>query len=120
MDSTNRPRVWVGHIIVSADNVAESTAFYIDLGMREVETEKNASVLELRSGTHLIVLKGDPALQASFDLMVDDLEATHAEWASRGLQVGEIFQVAPHEAFTVVDPSGTKVTVYSSRVVGNG
>ena len=61
--------------------------------MREVETEENVSVLELRGGTHLIVLKGDPALQASFDLMVDDLEATHAEWASRGLQVGEISQV---------------------------
>ena len=27
VDSTDRPRVWVGHIIVSADNVAESTAF---------------------------------------------------------------------------------------------
>ena len=108
-----------GHIIVSTDNVAESTAFYIDLGMRQVETEENVSVLELRGGTHLIVLKGDAALQASFDLMVDDLEGTHAEWASRGLQVGEISQVPPHQAFTVVNPSGTKVTVSSSHVIGN-
>ena len=118
MNSDDRPGVWVGHVVLSAADVAESVAFYVQLGMREVEVAENASVLELRGGTHLII-KGEPAHQAPFDLMVEDLEATHDEWVRRGLEVSEIRQVPFHQMFTVIDPSGTAVTVNSSHVVGN-
>ena len=119
MGSDDRPGVWVGHVVLGAADVAESVAFYVQLGMREVEVAENASVLELRGGTHLVIIKGEPAPQASFDLMVEDLEATHDEGVRRGLEVSEIQQVPFHQMFTVIDPSGTAVTVNSSHVVGN-
>ena len=117
--SDDRPGVWVGHVVLSAADVAESVTFYVQLGMREVVVAENASVLELRGGTHLVIIKGEPAPQAPFDLMVEDLEATHDEWVRRGLEVSEIQQVPFHQMFTVIDPSGTAVTVNSSHVVGN-
>ena len=114
----DRPQVWVGHVIVAADDLADATAFYTGLGMGVVEADDDVAVLEMRGGTHLIVVRGEPAPQAAFDLMVDDLEATHVDWTGRGLPVGEINRVPFHDAFTVTDPAGTAVTVYSSHVVG--
>ena len=46
--------------------------------MREVERNEHVVVLELRGGTHLVLVPGTPATgDAPFDLMVDDLDATH-------------------------------------------
>ena len=87
--------------------------------MREIEVNDDVAVLEMRGGLHLIIVRGEPAPRAAFDLMVDDLEATHFDWAARGLSVAEISSVAFHETFTVTDPSGTTVTVNSSHVIGN-
>ena len=60
--------------------------------MREVETNRQVAVLELRGGTHLVLVPGASPTNADapFDLMVEDLEATHAEWAGRGLDVSPI------------------------------
>jgi hypothetical protein len=78
-------------------------------------------VLELRGGTHLVLLPGAPSAgaDAPFDLMVEDLEATHAEWERLGLDVSPIERGRIHSAFVLRDPDGTTITVNSSHVVGD-
>lgn len=117
-DQTERPATWVGHVVVSATDIAESADFYVSLGMREVERNERVAVLELRGGTHLVVVEDSPAESAPFDLMVDDLDAVHAEWTAHGFSPSEIERGRIHDRFTVRDPAGTEVTVNSSHVIG--
>ena len=119
-DTDQRPHVWTGHLVVSGKDLAASTSFYTDIGMREVAILDEVAIFELRGGTHLVVRK-DPAATggpAPWDLMVDDIAATHADWSSKGLTVTPIAQGPIHEAFTVTDPSGNTIEVSSSHVVG--
>jgi hypothetical protein len=115
-----RPHVWTGHLVVSGKDLAASTSFYTDIGMREVAILDEVAIFELRGGTHLVVRK-DPDARggpAPWDLMVEDLAATHADWSSKGLDVTPITTGPIHEAFTVTDPSGNAIEVSSSHVVG--
>ena len=57
--SDQRPSVWVGHIVLNVGNVEASKAFFLKLGMRDVAPEANIGVLELRGGTHLVILPTD-------------------------------------------------------------
>ena len=101
-------------------DVERSAAFWRDVGMREVGRDENVAVLELRGGTHLVILAGpsEAGTEAPFDLMVDDLEATHADWANRGFEPSPIEPGRIHSVFTVRDPDGYIVTVNSSHVMG--
>jgi catechol 2,3-dioxygenase-like lactoylglutathione lyase family enzyme len=115
-----RPAVWIGHAVLSVSDVDRSADFWRDLGMRELVRSPDVAVLELRGGTHLVLAPGEvvaPA-DAPFDLMVDDVEATHAEWVTRGLEPSPIKQGRIHASFTVLDPDGYRVTVNSSHVAG--
>src|SRR5690349_21058677 len=82
-----RPPVWVGHIVLFASDIARSAAFWESLGMREVGRDDSVVILELRGGTHMVIAPGEVSAPgpAPFDLMVDDLDATHAQWAAMGL-----------------------------------
>ena len=53
-----------------------------------------------------------------FDLMVDDIDATHDQWRARGLDPSPIEHGRTHAAFSVRDPDGHLVTVNSSHVIG--
>jgi catechol 2,3-dioxygenase-like lactoylglutathione lyase family enzyme len=117
-DPSERPAIWVGHLSVAAPDIRQSADFYVSLGMREVVRNERVVVLELRGGTHLVVAPGAPVPHAPFDLMVDDIDATHTAWTSLGLQPSPIERGRIHDHFTVADPSGTVVTVNSSHVVG--
>jgi catechol 2,3-dioxygenase-like lactoylglutathione lyase family enzyme len=116
-----RPAVWIGHAVLAVSDVDRSAAFWRDLGMREVDRNPHVAVLELRGGTHLVLVPGTPdgTAGAPFDLMVDDLEATRADWEARGLEPSPIERGRIHSAFTVRDPDGHVVTVNSSHVVGS-
>ena len=118
VDATTRPAVSVGHVSVPANDIAKSAEFYISLGMREVVVNERIAVLELRGGTHLVVHPDDPVESAAFDLMVDDIDASHAEWTALGYDPSEIERGDIHDRFTMSDPAGTMVTVLSSHVVG--
>jgi hypothetical protein len=78
------------------------------------------AVFELRGGTHLVVIAKEKiaADAAPFDLMVDDLHATHKEFTSLGLNPTPIETAAnmPHELFRVSEPAGHVITFYSSHV----
>jgi len=115
-----RPAVWIGHVTLSVSDVGRSASFWRSLGLREVETNEDIAVLELRGGTHLVLLPGEPqpAGQEPFDLMVDDLDATHANWSERSLPVGQVRRGRVHDSFQLTDPDGYVVHVLSSHVVG--
>ena len=115
-----RPSVWIGHTVLTVRDVDRSADYWQRLGMREVERNEHVAVLELRGGTHLVLVPGTPAegADAPFDLMVDDVDATHAAWEARGLDLSPIERGRIHAAFTMRDPDGYRVTVNSSHVVG--
>ena len=105
--------------MLTVGDVDRSADYWRDLGMREVERNQDVAVLELRGGTHLVLVPGTPRPGgAPFDLMVDDIETTHAAWTARGLKPSDIEQGRIHSAFTVADPDGYVVTVNSTHVIG--
>src|SRR5215813_12769823 len=115
-----RPFLWVGHVVWRVKNVRATAVFWRDLGMRQVDIKDGIAILELRGGTHLILLPGESEgpSDAPLDLMVDDLAETHTLWSARGLRVSPIERGRIHDTFTVTDPEGHAVTVNSSHVVG--
>jgi catechol-2,3-dioxygenase len=116
-----RPPVWIGHARLTVRELGRSADFWHTVGMREIERNEHVVVLELRGGTHLVLLPGAPAAGAvaPFDLMVEDLDATHAEWERIGLDVSPVERGRIHSAFVLRDPDGTSITVNSSHVVGD-
>ncbi len=120
LSSDERPAVWVGHVSLQASDLERSTDFWTKLGMRLIVKEDNVSVLELRGGTHLVLLAADEALapgtHASFDVMVDDIDVAWKQYAQLGFDPSEIQPGSIHRSFTLVDPSGYRVVVNSTHV----
>jgi len=113
-----RPPVWVGHVTMRTTSIADSNQFMIELGLRPIAAGEDFAVLELRGGTHLVLLPSEEPLSggAPFDLMVEDLEATHAELGERGLSPSPIDRGKIHDAFTICDPCGLRITFNSTHV----
>lgn len=100
----------------------ESAHFMRTIGMRPIFQGPEVSVYELRGGTHLIVMLKSKIVagNAPFDLMVDDLYATHQRFTSLGLAPSPI-EARPaidHEVFTVREPAGHLITFFSSHASG--
>jgi catechol-2,3-dioxygenase len=118
-----RPQVSVGHVALETDRMEESAQFMRTIGMRPVFQGPEVSVYELRGGTHLILMLKSSVVpgNASFDLMVDDLHATHQLFTSLGLAPTPI-EARPaidHEIFSVREPAGHVITLFSSQVSGH-
>jgi catechol 2,3-dioxygenase-like lactoylglutathione lyase family enzyme len=117
-----RPSVGVAHVVLATDRMEESARFMRTIGMRPVFEGPEIGVYELRGGTHLILMRKSKIVagDASFDLMVDDLHATHQLFASLGLAPSPIAArpAIDHEVFTVRDPAGNVITFFSSHVTG--
>lgn len=115
---SERPPVWVGHVVLRTRRQTESAAFMRALGMRFIVAEDDAVILELRGGTHLILLDDKDAEpgDAPFDLMVDDIEATHRICASQGLSPTKIEKGSIHRTFFVTEPSGHRIKFFDSHV----
>ena len=117
-----RPLVAVAHIVLETDRMEQSAQFMQTIGMRPFFLGPQVSVLELRGGTHLILMLKERVAggSAPFDLMVDDIHATHERFTSLGLSPSPI-EARPaidHEVFTVREPAGYDITVFSSHVSG--
>jgi catechol 2,3-dioxygenase-like lactoylglutathione lyase family enzyme len=115
--SDPRPAVWVGHIHLATDRLDEAHDFMVRLGMRSILKRDEVAVLELRAGTHLVLRRQEQVEpgDASFDLMVEDLDATHLRLSSLGLSPSGISEGRIHRSFTVRDPSGHLITFNSSH-----
>src|SRR5262249_13203475 len=107
---------------LETDRMQESAAFFRTIGMRPIFDGPEVSVYEMRGGTHLILMH-KAAVQgghAAFDLLVDDLHATHRRFVELGFVPSEI-EARPaisHEVFTVREPAGHLITFFSSHVSG--
>jgi hypothetical protein len=61
----------------------------------------------------------EPGAGAPFDLMVDDIDATHRSLAERGLSPSPIQRGRIHDAFEIAGPGGWTFTVNSSHASGH-
>jgi catechol 2,3-dioxygenase-like lactoylglutathione lyase family enzyme len=114
-----RPGVWVGHIALEVAEPTRSHDFFVQAGLRTIQRSDDIAILELRGGTHLLLLPGSGTPgEAPFDLMVDDLDASHAEMTARGLSVSTITRGDIHDTFTLTDPDGHAITIRNSHVEG--
>jgi hypothetical protein len=115
-----RPAVWVGHLVLQARDLDRSYAYWSATGMRPLLEGNGFAILELRGGTHLVLAASDedlaPGTPAPFDLMVEDLAATHARYSELDLGPSEISHDPIHDSFTLTDPNGYVVTVNSTHV----
>lgn len=117
-----RPPVGVAHVVMQTDRMDDSTQFMRLLGMRTIHDGPEVSVYEMRGGTHLILMRKDSVAggDAPFDLMVDDLRATHQRLVALGLAPSAI-EARPaidHEVFTVREPAGHVISFFSSHASG--
>jgi catechol 2,3-dioxygenase-like lactoylglutathione lyase family enzyme len=117
-----RPSVWVGHVLLFVADLARAKAFFLGIGMRDAEPDASVGVLELRGGTHLLLLPSTspivPGTRAPFDLMVDDLDAARIAFRERGLNPSPIQTNPTHRFFLLREPSGYDVVVNSSHATG--
>ncbi len=118
MSKDERPPVWVGHVAMHSPAVLATRKFMQQIGMRLVAGDDDFAVLEMRGGTHLVVTADADSglIKGDFDLMVDDLDATHAQFVEFGLEPGEIERGRIHDCFKVREPGGTVITFNSSHV----
>jgi hypothetical protein len=105
--------------VLPAPDAVAAAAFWQTIGMRPVVQREDFAVLELRGGTHLVIVAGDAGSEEiGFDIMVDDLQATWDQFDDAGLNPTPITEGTIHSSFTVMDPAGRALTINSSHVVG--
>jgi len=116
-----RPPVWVGHVVLETDRLEETEQFMRKIGMRSIVQRPEVAVLELRGGTHLVLIAKPEVVPgaAPFDLMVEDLRATHEYFVGLGLAPTPIETASPeHERFLVREPAGHIIVFFSNHVSG--
>lgn len=113
-----RPPLWIGHVFLKTPDVPATLDFMKKLGMRYIADGEGFAVLELRGGTHLLLLASDEPQSgtADFDLMVEDLDATRARLSELGLEPSAVEDGRIHRSFSVASPSGHRVVFNSSHV----
>ena len=116
---SDQPTIGVAHVVMETDRMKETAAFMQKIGMVPVWDGDEVSVYEMRGGTHLLLFAREAvkAGDASFDLMVHDLRATHERFTELGLAPSEI-EARPeidHETFTVREPAGHRITIFSNH-----
>ena len=122
--SDQRPPMWIGHVHMPVNDVVAAKQFLLDLGMRDVSPKgrDDFAILEMRAGTHVIVeaaeVPVEPGTAADFDLMVEDVEATHAALAAKGLSPSELSPGSIHTTFTIAEPGGVVIKYFSSHNSG--
>jgi catechol-2,3-dioxygenase len=130
----------VAHLVFKVADLKRSCQFYSNLGIPPFAVDEESAIIELRGGTHLILLEADqPAgegiaesstgqfherFSEQFDLMIrgkhlDDLKEYRLELISRGIAAGEIpgETFYGHHLFCIKDPDGNGITVYTSHAI---
>jgi len=134
----NLPAAAFGHFILKVNDIDISYQFYAKLGLRPVGRFPDLAIIELRGGTHILLLgKNDElpfslsssllgqrggSLNERLDLMIegksrDDLEVYRTGLMEKGLSVEAIAQdqFFGHDYFQLADPDGNGITVYTSH-----
>jgi hypothetical protein len=117
-----RPPVAVGHVRLPVVDVGAAAKWLETVGLRPIVTMADLAVLELRGGTHVVVRQGEQpptaGTVAPFDLMVDDIDAAHRDYAGKGLSPSLIRRGRIHDSFDLPGPGGWTFTVNSSHASG--
>ena len=116
-----RPPVAIGHVRLGVSDVGAAARWLETVGLRPIVTREELAVLELRGGTHVVVRQAEapaPGAVAPFDLMVDEIDAAHRDYAEKGLAPSPISRGRIHDSFTVAGPDGWAFTVNSSHASG--
>jgi catechol-2,3-dioxygenase len=130
----------VGHLAFKVADLKSSCQFYSNLGIPPFAIEEKVAIIELRGGTHLLLLEVDQLAGAGiaesltgqfhkrfseqFDLMIkgkglNELKKYRLELISRGIAAGEIPDEAVfgHYLFCIKDPDGNGITIYTSHAI---
>jgi catechol-2,3-dioxygenase len=130
----------VAHLVFKVVDLKRSCEFYSNLGIPVFFSDEEAAIIELRGGTHLILLSVDSmagegiaeSLTGQFhkrfseqlDLMIegkglDELKKYRSEIISRGIAAGEIPDETffGHHLFCIKDPDGNGITIYTSHSI---
>src|SRR5437763_11591483 len=117
-----RPPVAVGHVRLNVVDVGAAARWLETVGLRPIVTRDELAVLELRGGTHVVVRRAEPPPKAGagapFDLMVDDIDAAHRDYAEKGLSPSEISRGRIHDSFKVAGPDGRTFTINPPHASG--
>jgi len=128
----------VAHLVFKVADLKSSCQFYSNLGLPPFATDEKVAIIELRGGTHLLLLSVDePAgediaesltgqfhkrFSEQFDLMIegkglDELKKYRSGLISRGIAAGEIPDETffGHYLFCIKDPDGNGITIYTSH-----
>jgi catechol-2,3-dioxygenase len=130
----------VAHLVFKVADLKTSCQFYSNLGIPPFFTDEEVAIIELRGGTHLILLSVDSMagegvaesltgqfhkrFAERFDLMikgkgVNELKTYRSELISRGIAAGEIPDETffGHHLFCVKNPDGNGITIYTSHLI---
>jgi catechol 2,3-dioxygenase-like lactoylglutathione lyase family enzyme len=130
----------VAHLVFKVADLKSSCQFYSNLGIPPFSVDEEGAIIELRGGTHLILLPVDhlagegvaesltgqfhERLSEQFDLMIkgkdlNELQEYRLELISRGITAGEIPDRTfyGHYLFCVRDPDGNGITIYTSHAI---
>jgi catechol-2,3-dioxygenase len=130
----------VAHLVLKVADLRSSCQFYSNLGTPPFYTDEETAIIELRGGTHLILLSVNSAagegiaesltgqfhkrFSEQFDLMIegkglDELKTYRSELISRGIAAGAIPDETffGHHLFCIKDPDGNGVTIYTSHSI---
>src|SRR6202795_2546253 len=130
----------VAHLVFKVADLKSSCQFYSNLGIPPFFIDEEVAIIELRGGTHLILLSVDSMagegvaesltgqfhkrFSEQFDLMIegkslDQLKKYRLELVSRGIAAGEIPDETffGHHLFCIQDPDGNGITIYTSHAI---
>jgi catechol 2,3-dioxygenase-like lactoylglutathione lyase family enzyme len=130
----------VAHLVFKVADLKRSCQFYSNLGIPAFAIDGKIALIELRGGTHLLLLEVDQLageglaesvtgqfhrkFSEQFDLMIkgkglNELEQYRLELISRGIAAGEIPDETffGHHLFCIKDPDGNGITIYTSHAI---
>jgi catechol 2,3-dioxygenase-like lactoylglutathione lyase family enzyme len=138
MKSVVDSQLAVAHLVIKVADLKSSCEFYSNLGIPPFAIDEEGAIIELRGGTHLLLLERDQfagndvaesvtgqfnkRLSEQFDLMIKgkglgELKEYRLELISRGVVAGEIPDETffGHHLFCIEDPDGNGITIYTSH-----
>src|ERR1700676_3589142 len=134
------PELAVAHLVFKVANLNRSCQFYSNLGIPPFAIDERVAIIELRGGTHLLLLEVDQLagedvaesltgqfykrFSEQFDLMIkgkglNELKKYRSELISRGIAAGAIPDETffGHHLFCIKDPDGNGITIYTSHSI---
>jgi catechol 2,3-dioxygenase-like lactoylglutathione lyase family enzyme len=109
--------VAIGHVGIRVPDVAAAVGFYRGvLGLKHVVKSAYFNAFEV-GDAHFCIMPGKPRKQVHFDFTADDVDALRARLTKERVVCtkAQDDRMSGHRCFTLVDPWGHNITVYSAH-----